>query len=596
MPILTWPMALWGLAALPGVAVIYILRTRSRRRVVSSLMLWADQRRPRAGGLKLQRIQTPLLLVLELLIVALLAVAAAGPKLPTARTTRPLIVVLDDSFSMQAGGEASPQALARRAIEAELDTGRHRPVQFVLAGARPRVLGRPARTPARAMDVLDGWTCRAPGADLGAATGLASALWASDDAAGKARVLVVTDRAAPARPLGPDVRWRAFGRARGNVAFTAAVRTETDARSRCLIEVANFTDRRQSAVVAIEGPGSPERRTVALEAGATGAIRLDVPAGERVVRATLGADDLAVDNAVTLLPNPQRVVRVDLHVADVALRKALTGALSASGRARLTAQRANLLITDRSPAPQAGRGTWLVQFIPEPDAAVYTGPFITDSAHPLTEGLSLAGVYWAAGKTADLPGRAVIAAGNIPLLSERRRPGDRREIRIRLRPDISTLIDSTNWPVLVWNVLDYRAAALPGLRETNVRLGAQGRLVPPGGAGSVTVTDPFGRVTRRPVTDGPAAIDAEVPGVFKVSTPGADYRFAVNALAGEESDLRQCASGDWGTWLSERAVATEYAPVAWMLVLAALAALVAHAAVLSARTPTRAPRRDGGGA
>ena len=111
MPILTWPVALFGLAALPGVAAIYMLRTRSRRHVVSCLMLWADQRRARAGGLKFQRIQTPLLLILELLIVAMLVLTAAGPKVPTDRNRRPLVVVLDDSFSMQAGGSGSPRCV-----------------------------------------------------------------------------------------------------------------------------------------------------------------------------------------------------------------------------------------------------------------------------------------------------------------------------------------------------------------------------------------------------------------------------------------------------------------------------------------------------
>ena len=134
---------LLGLIALPGVAAIYMLRTRSRRHVVSSLMLWADQRRARAGGLKFQRIQTPLLLILELIIITLLVLAAADVKIPNERNRRPLVVILDDSFSMQAGGKESPQALARKAIQTELETGRHNPVQFILASERPAALGRP---------------------------------------------------------------------------------------------------------------------------------------------------------------------------------------------------------------------------------------------------------------------------------------------------------------------------------------------------------------------------------------------------------------------------------------------------------------------
>lgn len=597
MPILTWPIAMFGLAALPGVAVIYMLRTRSRRHVVSSLMLWADQRRPRAGGLKFQRIQTPLLLFLELLAVALLVLAAAGPRIPTDRNTRPLIVVLDDSFSMQAGAEASPQSLALQAVKAELETDRHRPVQFVLAAARPRVLGRPTHTLAQAVKTLEGWTCRAPGADINAAMTLAAALSEARDASQKARILVLTDHAPPDGPPGGDIRWRSFGRPRANLAVTAAARGGGDSGGRCLVEIANFSDRSVSANLTIDGLGAAGPRTVPLGPGATGTLRLDVPASVAVVRATLGDDDLAVDNAVTLLPPPGRIVRVKLDVAGAALRRSLDLARIAPDRALVTSERVALLITDQSPPAPTGRDTWLVQFISEPDASVYTGPFVADRAHPLTDGLSLAGLYWAAGKTTDLPGRAVVAAGNVPLITELRRPGRRREIRIRLRGDLSTLQDSTNWPVLIWNILEYRASALPGLRETTIRLGARASVVLPDAATrSVTVTDPSGRDTRSPAADRVAVIPADSTGVFKVAAPGIKCQFAVNAVSAAESDLRKCTSGDWGNWLSARAIGTEYMPMAWLLVLVALAVLVAHAAILSTARRTRHPQGDGGAA
>jgi len=581
MPILTWPVALFGLAALPGVAAIYMLRTRSRRHVVSSLMLWADQRRARAGGLKFQRIQTPLLLILELLIVAMLVLTAAGPKVPTDRNRRPLVVVLDDSFSMQAGGSGSPQALARKAIKDELDTGRHHPVQFVLASDRPRALGRPARTTQRAMAILANWTPRAPTADLQAAVALASALSAANDGARKARILVVTDRPPPDDPGSGHLRWLALGRARANIAFTSAVRCERNGRQQCLIEVANFAAGKRSATFTIHGLGPPQRRTVALPAGATNAIRLDVPDARSVVRAALADDDLPADNSLTLLPQPQRIVRADLSIADKDLRDALARALTASGRAVTTARTPTLLITDQSPAPTAGPDAWLVQFVADAQADAYIGPFVVDRTHPLTDGLSLAGQVWAAGKASPLPGRTVVAAGNVPLIAERHRPGGRREIRIRLRPDISTVQDSANWPVLISNLLEYRAAALPGMERTNVRLGARARVALADAARTVTVTGPAGHESKSPVADRSASITVRSPGVYTVSASPAEYRFSANALAPAESDLRACVTGDWGDWLSDRAVAVEYTPIAWLLVLGALAAMAAHAAIVS---------------
>src|ERR671933_168356 len=107
LPVFTHPLALLGLLSLPALAAIYWLRNRHRRLVVSSLMLWLDPREAREGGTRIRRPQTPLLFFLELLVLLLLVLAAAGPHVHTAEGTRPLVVVLDDSFSMLAGGDDS---------------------------------------------------------------------------------------------------------------------------------------------------------------------------------------------------------------------------------------------------------------------------------------------------------------------------------------------------------------------------------------------------------------------------------------------------------------------------------------------------------
>src|SRR5436309_3147910 len=116
LPIFTSPLALYGLLALPALAAIYLLRHRYRRQVVSSLLLWRDPHQPREGGPRLDRLQTLLLFFLELLLLALLALAAATPFLPAPQAGRPLVVILDDSFSMLAGEPESPRAAALAAL------------------------------------------------------------------------------------------------------------------------------------------------------------------------------------------------------------------------------------------------------------------------------------------------------------------------------------------------------------------------------------------------------------------------------------------------------------------------------------------------
>src|ERR1700722_8117389 len=99
IPLLTYPFALVALATLPALVAIYILRNRFRRRTVSSLILWQFHVQSKTGGARVNRLQLPLLFFLELLALALLVAAAAGPQWKMPQTTRPLIVVLDDSFS-----------------------------------------------------------------------------------------------------------------------------------------------------------------------------------------------------------------------------------------------------------------------------------------------------------------------------------------------------------------------------------------------------------------------------------------------------------------------------------------------------------------
>src|SRR5215470_17076747 len=156
LPLFLYPLAFIGLAAVPALVGIYLLRNRFRRHVVSSLMLWLDTREAREGGRRLRRLQTPLLLMLELLAILLLVFAASDPQMRLTTGTRPLVVVLDDSFSMLAGGgDSSPREWARKALAEELRRQNPYSTRLVLAGDRPQVLGEASRSPRQALALLD---------------------------------------------------------------------------------------------------------------------------------------------------------------------------------------------------------------------------------------------------------------------------------------------------------------------------------------------------------------------------------------------------------------------------------------------------------
>src|SRR5215212_4181761 len=166
MPVFTFPIAFLALLAVPALVAIYWLRNRAKERRVSSLLLWLDEKQRWDGGQRIHRLQTPLLFFLELAAILLLVMAAAKPLLRAGDAARPLVVVLDDSFSMLAGGGDSTRHRAAKAIESELRANRYEPVRFVLAGETPQLLGEATGNVEQAIKLLPNWKCSAPAAKL----------------------------------------------------------------------------------------------------------------------------------------------------------------------------------------------------------------------------------------------------------------------------------------------------------------------------------------------------------------------------------------------------------------------------------------------
>jgi len=574
--IVTLPWALLGMLALPALAAIYLLRSRSRPRQVSSLMLWVDATRAHEGGRILKTLHVPLLLVLELLAAALLVLASTDPRVQ-AGSAGPLMIVLDDSFSMQAGGDDSPRNRAVRTLEDLLRDEPNTPVQFLVAGREPQLPGERVRGAARAAEVLARWECLSPASALEPALTLAAQIGGPH-----ARILVMTDHA----PADPDIQgrvvWRAFGRTRPNLAIVHAARSTDPARDRCLVEVANFAKRSRQVTVSVrheETDWAPAQQRVALGPGGRRAVFFDLPPGGGMVRAVLPDDALGFDNEAALLPQETTPVRVRLALSDEPLAGAIRRGLAAAGRARITTRGPHLIITDRAPAETAPRETWTVQIVVDAEAEAFVGPYVLDRSHPLCAGLDFGGVIWAAAKTPPLPGTPVVSVGNVTLVTETRRSDEGRHLRLRIQPDLSNLVRSTNWPVLVWNLLAYRAAHLPGLERVNVRLGSDVALVLPPDVPEVEVLSPDGRPRRAAVHQRRVVIEAARPGLYEVRTESATHRFAASALAPSESDLAACATGEWGQWDPDDAARGGQRPLAWIAILAALGVFVTHLAL-----------------
>ncbi|MDX2044543.1 MAG: BatA domain-containing protein [Acidobacteriota bacterium] len=574
MPVFTFPIALFALLATPVLVAIYWLRNRAKERQVSSLLFWMDVRQRWEGGQTIHRLQMPLLFVLELLAIVLLAMAAAKPLMRAGDAAKPLVVVLDDSFSMQAGGQAggedSSRNRAARAVESELRVNRYEPARFVLAGETPQVLGETTGSGEQVSRLLQNWKCGAATAKLNEAVAFAFELGGK-----RARVLVASDHA-PAQEISDSrLQWWAFGSSLPNVGFINATRSARGDEERVMLEIANLSPQSATANLTIETGDQQTPQSFQLAANESRRITMTIKNSAGKLRARLGEDGLSVDNQIVLLPELSKIVRVELQLADAGLRELIEKAVESSSQVRLSSEKPELVITDAAEANVADAESWTLQLLNESSASSYLGPFVVDKAHPLTDGLSLGGVVWAAGK-AELPGAPIITAGNIALLTDVDRAG-RHELRLRLKPELSTVQQTPNWPILISNLIAWRASVAPGLHQSNVRLGGEATLIADGKAQTVTVSDPKQTSRQLAVRDGSVAIKADLAGEYTLQAETANYAFAANAISREESDLTNAASGRWGNWANATSLEWEYRSFVWLLLIVVLALLSAHA-------------------
>ncbi|MFI4861940.1 MAG: BatA domain-containing protein [Phycisphaerales bacterium JB063] len=572
MPILTLPLAMIALAALPALASIYWLRNRYRRHEVSSLLLWGGQREAREGGSRLNRMQVPLLLLLELLAILLLACAAAGPRVLASAERRQVVVILDGSYSMQA--EHGPRKLALEALRKELDTGGRYSAQLILADAEPRVLGPPTTRADATLQQAEAWTHNAPTADLLAAITLAREIGGP-----RARVLILTDQPAPEGLDAGRLQWWSFGQAQPNLAITSAVRSHADGRERVMIEVTNLGDASTQTTLTLTGG---DTRDLTLPADSTQRLWLELNASDQPFVAQLPDDALALDNKVTLLPQPRPTLRVGIAIDNEALRDAAARFIDLTDNTRRVTDNEQLLITDSPTAAPADDSAWVLRFRVEPAEQVvaYVGPFVVDRAHPLALGASYEGVIWSAGQDDSLPGRPIVAAGNVSLITEAPRK-DGRVIRVRLRPDQSTLLQSADFPVLMWNLIDWQLDSQPGLRESNYRLGTTASLSVERTVDQVTVSINDADDQTLAVPADRVDIPIDRVGLAQIQAGDDTYTFSANAMSLEESDLRDSATARAGSWLDETAVREEYRSIAWLLLIVTLLALALHTALIS---------------
>jgi hypothetical protein len=537
-------------------------------------MLWRFHLQSKEGGAKVNRIQLPLVFFLELLALLLLATAAAGPRWNVRQSARPLIVVLDDSFSMRAVAEGkSSRDRAIEFLERRVETHPPSSIRLLLSGADPQLLGNPVKTWSQAGESLGGWNCMAPMSALDAAI-----LLSADLGNQQANILVLTDHA-PQDPAvaGDRLEWHAFGRPLDNIAFVNAARSAHEDQDRCLLEVANYSPRTASPQVSVQTASNRiEVASITIGAGERQKVAFNIPSSAPLLTARLASDVLAEDNQVRLLPPIRKRVRVQVSLTHEPLTRLVSDTLDATGLRASISDNPELLIHHSAVAP-SGSNTWSLSWPLVTNASAFAGPFVIDTGHPLAQGLGLQGVVWSAAplSATNFPlSVPILLSGNTPLLSVREDALGRRHLALNLDLQLSTIQNTPDWPALFWNLLHWRAGETPGLLESNARLDTEVLLKTTGEP--VEVTWPDGTRKSFAQTGDELALETPLPGLYSVRMGTALYSLAVNAVASEESDLSGASTGSWGQWNEDGAAQFESASTLWMFALGALGVMAAH--------------------
>lgn len=560
------PDGLWLLGLIPVIVLIHLLQANRYRQVVPGAFLWRGLDLELSASRRWRPPRLTVLLVLQILAIAALAIAIASPRM-TAPPRRHLFVLLDGSASMLATDVAPTRfdESVRRARDLLDGLGLQDRATLIRVGPSPRVLADDV-DPSVARSALAGVQAGAGSAAMREALFLASSLAGRvTDATTEAVVLTDGAFADPGDLSGltTPTRFQQIGGDAENYAITELnVRPypQPAAGLAAFVRVVNYTDRPATMPIRLLADGLlQETRDVEVAARRRSDLTFHVPSGTRRVAVVLGgrdalaADDLAevaVEGGyardvllVSRLPDVlQRALRAipDLRVQTVAPEN-YTGAgaelVVLDGVLPERLPSGQLLIFN----PPAGRAYLTVRG--EPRQAQVTR---YDAHHPLLRSVDLSANRLARATAVEPPSwaRVVADVGGDPIVVEGREAG-RAVVVFGFDPNGSGLDRQLAFPLLVANAVSYvaggeltpslapgRAVSLPvtpGIREV--------RLDSPGGAprslsveGSSVTLERLELPGQYTVREGSSASRGEVGDVGRV--------FSVNVVNEAESNPR----------------------------------------------------------
>ncbi|MGH9119637.1 MAG: VWA domain-containing protein, partial [Acidimicrobiales bacterium] len=543
---------LWLLALAVPVVVLHILRPRRERVEVSSTFLWRDLAQPVSAATPWQRLRPSVLLVLQLLAVALLALAVARP---VRQTTTPLaehtVFIIDASGSM-AARDGDPDRLAE-AKRTALDLFDQLPAggvaSVVVASDHPRVAVTASLDPDAFAAALAPIETTGGGADWGDGFLLAESL---ETAGLDIGFQIISDGGltdADQRLIPPGSEYVRVGDRSLNRGVTrlAVEPRGSGLHARATVVNTGEDDATQTVRFDVDGVTRAER-DVTVSGGGTVDVEVDLPAGDRVEAFLEGEDLLDADDHAYAVAARRRPINVLLAGPADPFLETLLGAIPGITVERaetgVPAPRADVAIYDGVDPPVNPQAPFVA--IRPPGGAPAAGVTVTGTVErpavtlvrpddPVTQDLDLSGVAIAAAQRLDAPGATpLVAAEGTPLLL-RGASGGLPFAYLGFGLADSNLPLQVAFPVLFDRLLtDLAGSALPpeGL--------AVGSPVPVEPATPATVTAPGG-TTIELVPGGPVPI-AHRPGFWTIATDGRPDRVVAINVDPAESSIRPAPS------------------------------------------------------
>jgi Ca-activated chloride channel homolog len=552
------PPALGLLAVAAPIVLMYVLKLRRRDQPVSSTMLWRRALDDVQANAPWQRLRPSVLLLLQLLVLAALVLALAGPAYSRSHAFNgDVVVVVDQSYGME-GRDVAPSRFAaalKRAHSIANDLGSGNVMSVIGMGAQPHLaIGESTDAGAigRAIDSLQ--VSASPPNVLGAMS-LAASLARSG---ASTRVIILTSRDSGITGLPLQVPFevdvvRLGGRLR-DIGITAFAASAAGNHTSAVLRVSNFGAHRETSDLNLYVDGRiADVRPLSIAPGREqnlfwttlpgGVTRLqarltrrdDIDADKTawaIVPGSIGRHVLLVSNGdfflQTALSLDPSVTLSTVKPADFS-RSLVTGndLVVFDGALPVTLPATSTLLV----APTAGHAGAL-RFGAEQSVG-RVAPATATSGEPaaVLQHVDLGDVHIARARTAKLPDwlQSLVTSGATALVAA----GDNGRGRLAVMP---FNLQESDWPlrisfpIMLHNLLEYLTPSL-ALGADNSIVGRPVKLSPPAGTREIRITRPDGAVVTQQPPFAPYA-GTERPGIYTARAIGgtthATAAFAVN--------------------------------------------------------------------